>query len=209
MHIHLWEIRTVNVTHAHIPKRPLGQTHLLLACPKEGTRQVVTFLMKLRIRSACIHLPWISRSYPPLFHLPPSLMIHHQHSPSLCVPRDSTSLQGNRVPKFILSHPSVDISACSQAEKTPVFRPFFPWHVWGGSGKDMKANEGSKQNILFHDSILKKKVIVCAYKYTISVPFHESWPAMQEMLKRNSLIDSTGHELLELDKNRRPLVCTE
>lgn len=77
MHIHLWEIRTVNVTHAHIPKRPLGQTHLLLACPKEGTRQVVTFLMKLRIRSACIHLLWISRSYPPLFHLPPSLMIHH------------------------------------------------------------------------------------------------------------------------------------
>ena len=42
----------------------------------------------------------------------------------------------------------------------------------------MKANEGSKQNILFHDSILKKKVIVCAYKYIISVPFHESWPAM-------------------------------
>lgn len=42
----------------------------------------------------------------------------------------------------------------------------------------MKANEGSKQNILFHDSILKKKEIMCAYKYTISVQVHEGWPAM-------------------------------
>ena len=64
------------------------------------------------------------------------------------------------------------------SRENPGLQALFPWHVWGGSGKDMKTNEGSKQNILFHDSILKKKVIMCAYKYTISVQFHESWPAV-------------------------------
>ena len=77
MHIHLWGIRTVNVTQAHIPKFILGVSYLLSARPEEGTRQVITFLMKLCIRSACLHLPRVSLSYPPLFHLPPSMMIHH------------------------------------------------------------------------------------------------------------------------------------
>ena len=59
-----------------------------------------------------------------------------------------------------------------------MFGPFFPWHIRGGSGKDMKASEGSKQSILFHDSILKKRVIMCAYKYNISLQFHEGCPAI-------------------------------
>lgn len=67
---------------------------------------------------------------------------------------------------------------CALQLRKPVFTPFSPWHIWGRSGKDMKANEGSKQSILFHDSILKKRVTMCAYKYNISLQFHEGCPAM-------------------------------